>query len=810
MARYRQKASDLDRLLWAGFASDAVEQLKALSGSNADPEERAAAAWALARWFASIGNYANALAELGAAKAVIAEGNWDRDHHLLEISVLVELGRTHDAELALQRALSSWGELPEICLLAASVVNIGASTEDDRIVTDSRRLAWINKPFIAAALVPIELSDPLRPLAFDNLTTPAVAKHPKACSAKLSVIMPAYNAAETLPTALKSVLAQSWDNLEVLAVDDASTDDTWSIIQSFAASDGRVKPLRHNENSGTYAARNTGLRHASGDLVTVHDADDWSHAEKFAIQATDLLEAGTPLNITLSVRIFPDLTVRLKAINTAILYHYIGSLMAKRSDLIAVGGWDEPLTGADDELYHRLLALYRLEPKPICPGVPLTLMLARPDSLSASRTTGVATIKYGALRQYKEAYRYWHAAETAKAEPDLEISQRARPFPIPAICKTQPAGQLCYDVLYVSDFSEPDETAVFNAWMIEAGHYLGLKQAWFQWPNFDSPDRPVDAEVRKRAHANMADCVVAGEKVYCKVVVLYHPEILNHLPNPLPRVKARACILVADKAPSANGQSYDIDRALQAVHAAFGVKPIVAPVSPSSRSSIRAAAKRTPLSPRNWLPPLDAAAWKRDAMTWNGDRSPVIGGYTLLYLDHSLFGPKLRAAYCADRACEMRIFQTGKKNDASPEDAPANWIFVSPDETGAREFLSTLDVCVCYPHRKAAGVLDRAPIEAMAVGVPVILPPRWREVYGNAAVYAEPKEVFDAISAIWHSKVKYEKQVVRGFRFVEGNCSYQDYAERLRPYLESPRVSRGPWSKFMSLLQLPSRRFHAS
>ena len=67
-------------------------------------------------------------------------------------------------------------------------------------------------------------------------------------------------------------------------------------------------------------------------------------------------------------------------------------------------------------------------------------------------------------------------------------------------------------------------------------------------------------------------------------------------------------------------------------------------------------------------------------------------------------------------------------------------------------------------------------------------------------MYAEPQEVFDAISALWHSKVKYEKQVVRGLRFVERNCSYQDYSERLRPYLESPRVSTGPWSKLLRLL----------
>ena len=135
------------------------------------------------------------------------------------------------------------------------------------------------------------------------------------------------------------------------------------------------------------------------------------------------------------------------------------------------------------------------------------------------------------MRQYKEAYRYWHAVEMAKNEPDLVISRSARPFPIPAICQTQRADPLRYDVLYVSDFSQPGEKAVFNAYTMEAGHRLGLTQAWFHWPSVDAVSRTVDAQVRKRAHMRMADCIVAGEKVDCNVVVVSHPAILNHAPR---------------------------------------------------------------------------------------------------------------------------------------------------------------------------------------------------------------------------------------------------------------------------------------
>ena len=254
----------LDRQLWAGFGAYAVKDLEALKRSDAGAEDRAAATWVLARWFAYVGDYASALDELNQAKRLLAAEDWGLDQRLLEIFALVKLGRAPEAETALRDALSKLGELPEICLLAANVVELEGRGNEDQSGIDRRRLSWINKPFIAAGLAPIELADPQRPLTFDNLATAPVVKHAKAGTAELSVIMPAYNAAKTLSTALGSVLAQSWDNLEVLVVDDASTDDTWAIIQELAAADSRVRPLRHDHNRGTYAARNTGLRHASG------------------------------------------------------------------------------------------------------------------------------------------------------------------------------------------------------------------------------------------------------------------------------------------------------------------------------------------------------------------------------------------------------------------------------------------------------------------------------------------------------------------------------------------------------------------
>src|SRR5690606_3631359 len=93
----------------------------------------------------------------------------------------------------------------------------------------------------------------------------------------VTIIIPAYNAEEQISIAIDSLCRQTWQNLEILVVDDFSTDGTSEAVFGWSQKDNRVKLLRLPENGGTYAARNAALRVARGDLITVHDSDDWSH-----------------------------------------------------------------------------------------------------------------------------------------------------------------------------------------------------------------------------------------------------------------------------------------------------------------------------------------------------------------------------------------------------------------------------------------------------------------------------------------------------------------------------------------------------
>lgn len=90
-----------------------------------------------------------------------------------------------------------------------------------------------------------------------------------------TVLVAVYNAAEWLPRCLDSLLSQTEQSVEVLCIDDCSSDTSADVIREYAQRDSRVVYLRTPENSGQAVARNLGLEHAHGTLTTMVDADDW-------------------------------------------------------------------------------------------------------------------------------------------------------------------------------------------------------------------------------------------------------------------------------------------------------------------------------------------------------------------------------------------------------------------------------------------------------------------------------------------------------------------------------------------------------
>lgn len=91
---------------------------------------------------------------------------------------------------------------------------------------------------------------------------------------KFSIIMPAHNAEKEIEEAIKSVIAQDYENYEFIIIDDLSTDNTYEIIKKFESENKKIKVIKHEINKKAGGARNTGIKAATGDYILFLDSDD--------------------------------------------------------------------------------------------------------------------------------------------------------------------------------------------------------------------------------------------------------------------------------------------------------------------------------------------------------------------------------------------------------------------------------------------------------------------------------------------------------------------------------------------------------
>ena len=106
----------------------------------------------------------------------------------------------------------------------------------------------------------------------------------------ISVIVPVYNVASYLPQCLESILNQDYEDLQVLLIDDGSTDDSGAICDRFAVQDSRIQVI-HQKNGGAASAKNAGLRAASGKYLSFVDSDDYLEPDVYGFLVKTLEEA---------------------------------------------------------------------------------------------------------------------------------------------------------------------------------------------------------------------------------------------------------------------------------------------------------------------------------------------------------------------------------------------------------------------------------------------------------------------------------------------------------------------------------------
>jgi len=181
--------------------------------------------------------------------------------------------------------------------------------------------------------------------------------------ALISVVIPAFNYGHFVGDAVDSALAQTYRDIEVIVVDDGSTDDTQRVLKRFGS---RIRYVYQN-NRGLSAARNTGVRLANGDWIALLDADDVWHPQKTEIQlAAGQSVAGAGLIGSLPADVLPPALDPAPAIHALSVRDFLLSIrtgpsgtLIRRTCFDAVGLFDESLRSIEDrDMWLRIAARF--------------------------------------------------------------------------------------------------------------------------------------------------------------------------------------------------------------------------------------------------------------------------------------------------------------------------------------------------------------------------------------------------------------------------------------------------------------------
>ena len=186
---------------------------------------------------------------------------------------------------------------------------------------------------------------------------------------KVSIIIPTYNRAKLLTEAVRSLQQQTYENIEIIIVDDCSTDDTAQAVEKL--DDGRIIYVKHDVNKGGSEARNTGIKHATGDYIGFLDSDDQWQSDKLERQLAVFREnpdfgivytgmkvyQGSYLVKEVIPKYQGDLLTKLIESNCI---YTTSSILVKKEVLEEVGGFDSSLPSCQDwDFYLRLAQVSR-------------------------------------------------------------------------------------------------------------------------------------------------------------------------------------------------------------------------------------------------------------------------------------------------------------------------------------------------------------------------------------------------------------------------------------------------------------------
>ncbi len=779
------------RLLSLGFTDRALNDLQTLASDRlTNFHIRKEAACELALWHAN--QHSKSDAKQSLAYLSSARQNEYDPHKIRQIAIMEaechQLLDNYDlAKIALEKAMSDQTD-GDLFLAAA---NLELET--------SKRILWINKALALHGIKSISY-DPSTDLPFyDSLQAePEGSANAFDQAPLVSIIIPAYNSEKVIRTAIDSLLIQTWGNLELLVVDDCSTDNTAAIVKEYTKKDKRVHLLKAAKNGGPYVARNLALKKATGTFVTCHDADDWSHPEKIEIQACHLLQNPSVLaNTSQQARATSNLQFYRRGNFGYYTFNNLSSCMFRREPIMqTLGFWDSVRFGADGEFIRRLKKVFGTDSFVELSTGPLSFQRQSANSLTGNTAFGYHGYFMGARKDYFESQNYYHSIANTK-ELHYEFPQNSRPFAVPEPLKpqreTRKSGRRHFDIIIASEFRLHGGTNMSNLEEIKVHKQLGLRTGLIQISRYDlNAERTFNPLVRKVIDGDQVQFLVYGEKVACDLLLVRHPLILQDRQCHIPDLEADHIKVIVNQTPKKNYGSdgwvcYEIERCALNLKEYFGKDGIWHPIGPLVRDALNQhhaeELSAINLAEEDWLNIIDVNTWRCKTRSPRGP-VPRIGRHSR---DDPFKWPAnktdLLAVYPSTGKYEVHILGGAEAPERMLGKLPNNWHILEFGAVTPVSFLANLDVFVYYTHPQLVESFGRVIIEAMAARVPVILPPVYKKLFQDAAIYCEPAEVQTAIDQLMADDKYYQTQVEKALFMVEANFSHQRHAERISKFL---------------------------
>lgn len=645
--------------------------------------------------------------------------------------------------------------------------------------SESRWLDGFNRQFVNNGLLPVSFAD-TGDVPFNRVRVEA-ADLSVTHGPMVSVILTTYKPdREDVLQSARSILGQTWQQLELLVVDDASPPEYSVVLREVEELDSRVRVLRMSENGGTYIARNAGIAEARGEFVTGQDADDWSHPQRIEVQAMDLLESPeVPGNQVYTVNMTEDL-VRIRTGYSPFIPS-APTLMVRTSIMRELGGYLPARKAADNELRDRVGAYTGTKIHLI--KLPLIFMRILPGSLS--RADFRAGWQHPARRAFWSAYKTWHShAEPQQLRRGLH---QTTPIAIPARFTEAPKERNRLDVVFAADWCEFGNLQASMVEEIEALKKAGYRVGILHMENalhISRTARTLCKSIQDQINVGDVTQIIPDEDFHDVGLLLVRtPEVLQFTSHQRSALTPNMVAVVADHSPDVQGRgavTYLPHDCAQHTEESFGRRPLWLPGSTTVRTALRQHLPSEEVSDTDYLSPFDSRQW-RMRRTGPRGRRPVVGAWTG---SHPIEWPKdpteTFSLLPTDGSADVRLYGASSSllRSIGETQLPFAWTAFPLGSISRKVYYRSLDVFLYYP-RLPGDAPERSVREALAAGCLVILPEELKHIYGEAAIYAVPENVARVIDQHLTAPALYREQTRRAVSFGDPTTE-DDYVDLIQ------------------------------